>query len=109
MSFGWDVDYKHLESYELKYDEILNKLIDLMPIQSQPGASTIINELVTNNDEITVITSLPRTLALKVLKKSQLSLAFEGRVSPANLICRDEINVGKTIYMRSYTLLKEYN
>ena len=36
--------------------------------------------------QITVITSLPRRLAVKLLRQTQLSQVFENRVSPENLI-----------------------
>ena len=41
--------------------------------------------------QVAVVSSLPRDLAVRVLKKTQLSAVFEGRVPPDHLVCRDEI------------------
>lgn len=89
-SFCWDIDMNNLETYENRYYEILNKLLDMMPIDSHMGAVKLINELVRNGDQITVTSAFPRQVAVNVLKKASLSQVFEGRVPAENLVTRDD-------------------
>ena len=90
-SFGWDIDINNnLDVYEKRYYEIFEKLLNMMPIEAHFGAVQLINELIRNNDEITVISSFPRSLAINILKKANLSPLFEGRVPAEHLVCRDD-------------------
>ena len=90
-SFGWDIDTtNNLGAYENRYYEIFEKLLNMMPIEAHFGAVPLINELIRNNDEITVISAFPRSVAINILKKANLSPVFENRVPAEHLVCRDD-------------------
>jgi hypothetical protein len=106
-AFGWDVDItqesRKLESYENRFYEIVEKLIDLKatPLQASPGIIHSLQEMIADNNQVTVISSFPRRIVLKILKSTHLSSAFEGRVSPENLLTHDppELNSGEEKHM----------
>jgi phosphoglycolate phosphatase-like HAD superfamily hydrolase len=68
------------------YDSFLDKI----PLKPQPNIVEVIDDLIRGGNGIVVVSSLPRPLAVKALRKSRLSTLFEGRVSPDNLITLTE-------------------
>lgn len=52
----------------------------------RPGATNLLNGLIADENEITVISSFPRNIAVAALRKAQISPLLEGRVSPDNLV-----------------------
>lgn len=97
IAYGWDLESKNMNLYEDKWHQILEKLLDILPIAAVEGATRVINDIIDGGNQISVVSCLPRSLALKVLRKSQLSSVFEGRVPPDNLICRDELPAGVSV------------
>lgn len=85
LALGLTIPSEYMIKYELRFYAIFEKILDRLP-QLQPTSGC--RELLT-----TVVTSLPRALALKVLVKAGLSSTFETRVNPDRLLCHniDEI------------------
>lgn len=90
-AFGWNLDLQNLDNYESRYFGIMDKLIEKLPIQAVPGAATSVSNLLLERNQLSVVTSLPRPLAIKVMRKTQLGMLFEGRVPPDNLVCRPDL------------------
>ena len=52
----------------------------------RPGVAALIDEAIRDGNKITVLTQLPRPVAIQILKKAGLSPLFQGRIDPENLI-----------------------
>eukprot|EP00601_Ochromonadales_sp_CCMP2298_P033075 CAMPEP_0173369922 /NCGR_PEP_ID=MMETSP1144-20121109/26372_1 /TAXON_ID=483371 /ORGANISM="non described non described, Strain CCMP2298" /LENGTH=335 /DNA_ID=CAMNT_0014321361 /DNA_START=400 /DNA_END=1407 /DNA_ORIENTATION=+ len=89
MSLGWDVPDSQLGKYEARLWTILDTVLKHFPLEASPGAMDLISQLISEGNEITVFTSLPRDLAIKLIVKTQLSALFEGRVPPERLLCSE--------------------
>lgn len=120
-AFGWNLDLKNLDQYEERYFGIMEKLIDKLPLQAAQGATASVNSILQERNSISVVTSLPRSLAILVMRKTRLGQLFEGRVPPDNLVCRPDLGTPVTVegysgqqliqccgYMRSPTVLTVY-
>lgn len=68
---------------------------------SSPGVAALIDEAIRDGNKITVLTALPRPIAILILKKSGLSPLFQGRIDPENLISPLHLADFKTISMAS--------
>jgi len=91
MSMGWPVQVdKMIPVIAPIFYSLIDKFLDKLPVEPQPGVVEMIDELIRGNNPIVVVSSLPRELAIKALRKSRLSTLFEGRVSPDNLITLSE-------------------
>lgn len=62
-----------------------------------PGAAALIDEAIRDGNKITVLTALPRPIAVQILKKAGLSPLFQGRIDPENLISPLHLADFKTI------------
>ena len=62
-----------------------------------PGAAALIDEAIRDGNKITVLTALPRPIAIQILKKAGLSPLFQGRIDPDNLISPLHLADFKTI------------
>ena len=90
ISLGWPISPSRLLEIEIQFHAILEKVIDIMPLQASAGATESLNSVIETSNQVSVLSqSLPRSLALKILKKTSLSAIFEGRVPPEHLLCRD--------------------
>ena len=52
----------------------------------RPGAAGLIDDAIRDGNKVTVLTALPRGIAIKALKKANLSPLFQGRIDPENLV-----------------------
>ena len=91
LSLGWTIplsNIKFVSQLEQKFNEIVSKVIDnpTINIKIKPGVSMFIDSLLNDENDLSVITVLPRELAVKALRKSGLGSMLEGRVNPDNLI-----------------------
>jgi hypothetical protein len=75
-----------LALYEARFYHIMHRYMDAFPVPPVPGAAALLNALLIDKNAVTVMTSLPRHLAVKALRKASLSPLFEGRVDPEHLI-----------------------
>ena len=74
--------------YETRFYHIMHRYMQVCPTPALPGAAQWLDALLQDGNQVTVLTSLPRSLAVKALKQSKLSPIFEGyRVSPELLVC----------------------
>ena len=91
LSLGWNIplnNIKLLLQLEEKFHQIVSKVIDnpSISIKIKQGVSIFIDTLLNDKNELSVMTVLPRELAVKALRKSGLGSMLEGRVNPDNLI-----------------------
>lgn len=87
LQWGVDVTGPAFARCEERFYTILHKFMDALPVTAVPGAAALLDAVVQDGNAVTVITSLPRGLAIKALQKAQLSRVLEGRVSPDHLVC----------------------
>jgi hypothetical protein len=66
-------------------------------LHCRPGIGKLIDDTIRDGNKITVLTALPRSLAIKALKKSNLSPLFQGRIDPENLVSPLHLADFKTI------------
>jgi len=86
IALGWSLPTDDLPLQEEKLFACVDYMLGKVPIEAQPGCVELVNNVLEQGNDIIVVTSLPRPLALKVLGKSQLSQLFEGRVNPDHLL-----------------------
>jgi len=90
IALGLNIPAEYLIKYELRFYAIFEKVLDRIPhLQATSGCRELLSTIINDNNDITVVTSLPRSLALKVLAKSGLSNTFETRVNPDRLLCHN--------------------
>eukprot|EP01032_Pedospumella_encystans_P028810 gene28810-32537_t len=86
IALGWSFPTDDLPLQEEKLFACLDYMLDKVPIEAQPGCVELVNSVLEQGNDIIVVSSLPRPLALKVLGRSQLSQLFEGRVNSDHLL-----------------------
>ena len=86
IALGWSFPTEDLPLQEEKLFACIDYMLDKVPIEAQPGCVELVNSVLDQGNDIIVVSSLPRPLALKVLGRSQLSQLFEGRVNPDHLL-----------------------
>ena len=59
-------------------------------VTAQAGAIEILQEIIKNQDELCITTSLPRDIAVKAIVLSGISTVLQGRVDPSRLICMEQ-------------------
>ena len=73
--------------YETRFYHIMHRYMQVCPTPALPGAAKWLDNVLQDGNQVTVLTSLPRSLAVKALKQSKLSSIFEGhRVNPDLLV-----------------------
>eukprot|EP00600_Ochromonadales_sp_CCMP1393_P003214 CAMPEP_0174988822 /NCGR_PEP_ID=MMETSP0004_2-20121128/20356_1 /TAXON_ID=420556 /ORGANISM="Ochromonas sp., Strain CCMP1393" /LENGTH=338 /DNA_ID=CAMNT_0016242115 /DNA_START=184 /DNA_END=1200 /DNA_ORIENTATION=- len=93
ISLGWNIPDEFVSKYELRFYKIFEAVLAKLPIESNPGVVDLIQKLIDDGNEITVITSLPRDIARNIMGRTQLARIFEERdVNPEHLICNDILN-----------------
>lgn len=91
LSVGWSLPVDNMmPAIAPIFYSLVDSFLDKLPIQPQPYIVEVIDELIRAGNGIVVVSSLPRPLAVKALRKSRLSTLFEGRVSPENLLTLTE-------------------
>jgi hypothetical protein len=65
---------------EKRFDSILTKVLEALPLTTYIGSEALIDELVRGGNQVVINTQLSRELAVKVIGKSKLSEVLEGRV-----------------------------
>jgi hypothetical protein len=74
-------------TYETRFYHIMHRYMQVCPTPALPGAAQWLDAILQDGNQVTVLTSLPRSLAVKALKQSKLSPIFEGyRVNPELLV-----------------------
>jgi phosphoglycolate phosphatase-like HAD superfamily hydrolase len=89
VSLGLNIPEASLPAVEHRWHTILSAVLEKLPVIARPGVGTLISELLTERNDLVVVSSLPIDIAKKVLGKSGLAALFEGRVPGDHLICRD--------------------
>jgi beta-phosphoglucomutase-like phosphatase (HAD superfamily) len=89
VSLGLDVTDASLPAVEHRWLTIHSAVLEKLPILARPGVGALITELLSERNDLVVVSSLPIDIAKKVLGKSGLAALFEGRVPGDHLICRD--------------------
>lgn len=90
-SLGWDVDDTN-NDYELqmlwnRFIEVFQFTLSKAPsIEAYPGAMELLDDIITEENELIVITSLPKHVAIKAIERAGLVNVFKGRVNPDHLI-----------------------
>ena len=86
LAIGWPINKEDISSLEPQFFKIMEGLIDKYPVERRIGADKFINSIISDRNEVTVYSSLPRKLAVKLLRSSGMSTVFEGRISPDHLV-----------------------
>lgn len=90
IALGLNIPPEYMIKYEMRFYTIFEKVLERIPhLQPTSGCRELLSTIINDNNDITVVTSLPRSLALKVLAKSGLSNTFETRVNPDRLLCHN--------------------
>jgi hypothetical protein len=90
IALGLNIPPEYMIKYEMRFYAIFEKVLERIPhLQPTSGCRELLSTIINENNDITVVTSLPRSLALKVLAKSGLSNTFETRVNPDRLLCHN--------------------
>ena len=90
IALGLNIPPEYMIKYEMRFYAIFEKVLERIPhLPPTTGCRELLSTIINDNNDITVVTSLPRSLALKVLAKSGLSNTFETRVNPDRLLCHN--------------------
>jgi len=89
-TLGWDIPIKIIPAIQPNYFAIIERILEITPVKVNPGVVELILNMLIEGNQVSVVTSLPRSIALKILKSTQLSEIFQGRVSPENLVTLDD-------------------
>lgn len=89
IGLGWNIQSEFLSKYEQRYFDILLKVVKNLPLTPIEGTRQLIRSLLDDKNEVTVLTSLRKDVALSVLGKTRLCELFEGRVPPDHLLCHE--------------------
>lgn len=106
IALGLNIPPEYMIKYEMRFYAIFEKVLERIPhLQPTSGCRELLSTIINDNNDITVVTSLPRSLALKVLAKSGLSNTFETRVNPDRLLCH---NIDDIIQLIQSPLTSDY-
>ena len=75
-----------MEKLHMNWLELLLTIFLIVFYCDRPGAAGLIDDAIRDGNKITVLTALPRGIAIKALKKANLSPLFQGRIDPENLV-----------------------
>lgn len=89
IAFGWSVPPEEMADREMQFFLRVESALSKMTIEAQDGAAQLVHCLLAEGNDIAVVSSLPRPLALKVLGKSRISTVFENRLNPNRLLAYD--------------------
>ena len=87
----------HITEHSTAWCAVSNTHLYLLSLRGRPGIGKLIDDTIRDGNKITVLTALPRSLAIKALKKSNLSPLFQGRIDPENLVSPLHLADFKTI------------
>ena len=90
ITLGWDLSGVDTKIFALRFQETLVKLLDAIPIRPYEGASEALDQYITDGNQVTILTALPREVAVRALSKSGLSPVLERRVDASNLVHADD-------------------
>ena len=83
---------QEIAKLETRFLDVLKDMMNRFPqIEPNDGIPELLNDIINDNNEICLITSLPRDFAIKLIEKCRLVDYFKGRVHPDNLICPSDI------------------
>lgn len=84
--FPLDLDHIEMKALEVQFMEMMRVHIEQVEIEPFPDAVDVLDAALSDNNGVSIITSLPRDLAQLILNKADLGLLLEGRVDSRNLI-----------------------
>lgn len=105
LTLGWKVAPQILEQAEIQFYKVIEKLLEALQVRPVEGAVDMINALLDQGNKLTVVSSLPRTTAILVLKKAGLSPIFQGRVDPELLITLNDYEEYRDSYLAKHKTL----
>ena len=85
-SLQWNVPCTKLSEVRNSFLEIFAEVLNKKSVKAQPGAVDALLAAIRNQDEICIMTALPRELAIRSLVMTGLSSVLQGRVDPSRLI-----------------------
>lgn len=92
-SLGWEIPKEDILLLEQKFHFIMDKLLkkdpDVLPVRAIPGAAELLDGIINDGNDVTILTNLPQELAVRFLSRAGLSEYLEGRVPPDCLICSE--------------------
>jgi phosphoglycolate phosphatase-like HAD superfamily hydrolase len=88
---GWSIeDTGNIDEMNIlssRFYDVFNFMLNKLPsLETNPGIINIIDDLITDKNEIVIMTSLPRVIATRMLERAGLVDVFKGRVHPSRLI-----------------------
>ena len=70
-----------------QFDEVFQYTLRQAPsVDTYPGAIDLIEDIISDGNELVVMTSLPRPIAVRLIERARLVDVFKGRVSPDHLV-----------------------
>ena len=90
IALGWDIPSEDMRDLEEQFFLYVQVGLSKVSVQPQDGATELVHSLLEQGNDIAVVSSLPRHLALKVLGKSRVSTVFEHHgINPNRLVSYD--------------------
>eukprot|EP01041_Mallomonas_annulata_P008555 gene8554-17645_t len=71
---------------EQRFFELFDQNLDTLPLSPHPGAPEAMEMALRNGDQVTIMTSLPRPLAVKALVLAGLTPILERSIDPSRLV-----------------------
>lgn len=81
-----DLDHIEMKTLEVQFYRKIGQLIDTMELRPYPGAVELLDQAICEENEVTIVTVLPRNIAQTIFAKTKMVLLLEGRVDSRNLI-----------------------
>lgn len=82
----WNVPRESVAAVEARFQTILLKLLEALPLTASEGALGLLDELIRGGNKLTINTQLSRDLAIKAISKSGISDSLEGRLGAEALV-----------------------
>lgn len=87
-----DLDHIEMKSLEMQFYENIDNYIAGMDLQPYPGAAELLDASISDQNAISIVTTLPRSIAQHIFAKSQLATLLEGRIDSRNLISLSSVD-----------------
>lgn len=95
LGLGWTLPNDILAA-EIQFYEMFDFFLQKYSMRTKFGALNVLGELLQNTDQVSIITALPREVAVKALVMSGISTVLRGgNVDPSRLIYPDDPTVPK--------------
>lgn len=107
----WKLEKEDIPAFEYHFFTAVDNIINTTEVLAQESAVALLDKVISDGNEVSIITHLPRDLAIKLLTKTGLKMYLEGRVESDRLITAPDMQtLRKNLDSGAYrTVVSEYD